>query len=415
MPEGKAHLTVVGSGSRPYREYALEALSKRYRLSALLPAEPTWQRRHLAEWRVVDLDDERAVTSALAELTGPGAGVLTWGEAVLETTARAAEKLGLPHMSPRSASRCRDKYVTRTLLDEAGLPTVRHGLAHSADEAEAIAASIGHPVVIKPRAQAGSIGVVLAADAAEVRAGFTLADGARYGSLPTGHGVMIEEYLMGPEISVDSVVRDGEATCVHVARKRLGFEPYFEEIGHLLAGWRDEPWSDAVRDLVTTAHRALGIELGATHAEVRLTPSGPRLVELNGRLGGDLIPYAARMATGVDLVVAAAELALGRVPDLTPSEDRCVEIRFHYPKFDGTVRRLEIAEAARAPGITHAAALVEPGAGLLLPPRQVIPRLAVLMAAGPDENACAHALNSAVPLIVDDIVPLTEAAAHVLD
>ncbi|MCX5206815.1 ATP-grasp domain-containing protein [Streptomyces sp. NBC_00237] len=415
MPAGKAHLTVVGSGSRPYREYALAALAERYRLSALLPAEPTWQRRYLTDWQVADFGDEQAVTAGLAALSGPGSGVLTWGEAVLETTARAARKLGLAHMSPRAAARCRDKYVMRSLLDDAGLPTVRYGLVHSADEAEAVAARIGHPVVIKPRAQAGSLGVVLAHGAEEVRGAFALAEGARYGTLPTGHGVLVEEYLRGPEISVDSVVRDSVATPVHVARKRLGFSPYFEEVGHLVTGWADAPWAEEVRELVVAAHRALGVELGVTHAELRLTPAGPRLVELNGRLGGDLIPYAARIATGIDLVVAAAELAVGRTPDLTPTVHQCAEVRFCYPAYDGRVDRVDVAEAAAAEGIVHADVLVEPGATLLLPPRQVIPRTAVLLAAGPDEAACARALDAAAPLVVDDIAPLAEATARARD
>ncbi|MFI1568169.1 ATP-grasp domain-containing protein [Streptomyces sp. NPDC020490] len=412
MPEGPPHLTIVGSGSAAYRRYALQSLAERYRLSALLPAEPTWQRPYLADWRVADPADEAALTGALAELTGSGPAVLTWGETVLESTARAAGKLSLRHMSPRSAARCRDKYETRTLLAAAGVSAVRHGLAHTADEAVRIAASIGHPVVLKPRAQAGSIGVVLAADPSAVREGFALAAGAAYGDLPSGVGVLVEEYLVGPEISVDSVVQDGVATPVHVARKRLGFAPHFEEVGHLVTGWGGEPWAGQVRTLVAAAHQVLGIEMGVTHAELRLTPAGPRLVELNGRLGGDLIPYASRLATGVDLVVAAAELALGRTPDLRPDRDGCAEVRFCYPPHDGTVRRVDVERAAAVPGIAHAEVLAAPGTRLLLPPRQVIPRLAVLVASGTDEAACAHALETAVPLVTAEVEPLGEVGTH---
>ena len=411
MPDRTADVIIVGSGGRPYREYAFQALAERYRLSALLPAEPTWQRPYLTEWRVADLGDESAVVAALTELTGPGTGLLTWDETALEMTARAAEKLSLRHMSARAVAHCRDKYQARTLLDAAGLPTVRHGLAHSVEEAERIAETIGYPVVVKPRALAGSVGVVLAADAEELRAGFALAGAAAFSTLPTGHGVLVEEYLRGPEISVDSVVRDGKVTCVHVARKRLGFEPHFEEVGHLVTAWSREPWAQPVRDLTVAAHRALGVELGVTHAEIRLTASGPRLVELNARLGGDLIPYAGRLATGIDLVVAAAELALGRIPDLAPQHDRCAEVRFHYPPYDGTVRRVEVARAASADGIAYAAAIAGPGTTLRLPPRQAIPRLAVLVATGADEAACGRTLDAAGPLVVAEVAPLTGAAA----
>ena len=393
----RPHIILVGSGGQPYREYSFQALAGSYRLSALLPAEPTWQRPYLDGWQVADLEDEGAVGQGLAALLRSDSeeGVLTWDETALEVTALAAEKLALPHMSAQSASRCRDKYLMRSLLSDIGLATVRYGLAGSAAEAVQIAGSIGYPVVVKPRALAGSIGVVRVQDAAAMTDAFELANGATFAALPTGHGVLVEEYLDGPEISVDSVVADCKVTCVQIARKRLGFAPLFEEVGHLVTGWADEPWAQSVRTLVRSAHRALGVELGVTHAEVRLTSKGPRLVELNGRLGGDFIPYIGRCATGIDLVIAAAELSLGHRPHVVADRQRAAEVRFLYPEHDGIVRRVELAGARAVAGITDAAVLAEPGTRLLMPPRQVIPRLAALIAVADDPQACASALDLA--------------------
>jgi biotin carboxylase len=406
VQDSRAHVIVVGSGGQHYREYGFRSLSQRYRVSGLLPAEPTWQRPYLDDWQVADFGDEEAVVKALATLAGPDSGVLTWDETALEATAAAAEKLSLRHMSARAAARCRDKYQTRRLLAEAGLSAVRYGLAHSAEEAEQIAGSLGFPVVVKPRALAGSIGVALATDAAQVRTAFDLAVGAEYATLPTGNGILVEEYLDGPEISVESVVQDGVATCVHVVRKRLGFDPHFEEVGHLVTDWTTEPWAEQVRDLVVAAHRTLGVELGVTHTELRLTSAGPRIVELNGRLGGDLIPYAAWLASGVDMVAAAASLALGQTPDLTRGHERSAEVRFVYPPYDGRVRHVDVTRAATLPGIAHTVVLAEPGSTLLLPPRQAIPRLAALIAVADDEAACVAALDAAAPMVASEIKPL---------
>lgn len=404
----RPHVIVVGSGGRAYREYAFASLQGRYQVSAVLADEPTWQRPYLWSWRTTDLTDEYAVADAILELTGDGglAGVFTWDEIVLETTARAAEKLSMPHMSARSAARCRDKFQTRSLLSAAGVPAVRHGLARSADEAVQIGDELGYPLVVKPRALAGSVGVVLAEDASAVRSAFELAHGAAYATLPTGLGVLLEEFLDGPEVSVDSVVVDGEVTCVHVAQKRLGFAPYFEEVGHLITGWAHEPWADELRDHVVAAHHALGVEYGVTHAEVRLTPRGPRLVELNGRLGGDFIPYVGRLATGIDLVCAAAEISLGRRPDVTALPGRAAEVRFVYPERDVIVGNVETTQAATVSGIEAAKPLAEPGMALRLPPRQAIPRVAALIAAGDDAPACARALDAAVALVAAEVEPL---------
>lgn len=401
------HVIVVGSGGRPYREYSFATLAKHYRVSAVLPSEPTWQHRYISDSTVADLADPDAIAAAVSALARERAetGLLTWDETVLEATAKAAEKLGLPHMSAQAAARCRDKYETRTLLEQAGLASVRHRLVTSAREAVRAAEFFGYPVVVKPRALAGSLGVVRAEDGVAVRRAFALAESSRFADLPTGHGVLIEEYLDGPEISVDSVVFEGRVDCVHVARKRLGFDPYFEEVGHLVTRWSHESWAQPVRELVVQVHRALGVTHGVTHAEIRLTREGPRLVELNGRLGGDLIPFISAMATGMDLVAAAAELALGRRPALAATRSAVAEVRFVYPPHDCVVGSVEVDRAARVPGIAHAAVLAEPGSRLLLPPRHPIPRLAALVAVG-DERDCARALDEAEHAVVTHLEPL---------
>ena len=133
-PRSRPHVIVVGSGGRPYREYAFATLARRYRVSAVLPSEPTWQHRYISESAVADLADPDAIAAAVCARAGgrPETGLLTWDETVLEATAQAAEKLGLPHMSAQAAARCRDKYATRTLLEQAGLASVRHRLVTSA-------------------------------------------------------------------------------------------------------------------------------------------------------------------------------------------------------------------------------------------------------------------------------------------
>ncbi|MET9699668.1 ATP-grasp domain-containing protein [Streptomyces sp. NPDC006529] len=404
-------LIVVGSGGRPYRAYSFASLHARYTLSAVLSAEPDWQREYLDSHVVTDLSDPVAIADAVLALAGPdiaSAAVLTWDETAVEATAAAAAKLGLPHLSAEAASRCRDKYATRTLLAEAGLAAVRHRLVTTADEAALAAAEFGYPVVLKPRALAGSIGVTRADDEGQVRAAFALADGAAFATLPTGHGILVEEYLDGPEISIDSAVHEGEVHIVHVARKRLGFAPYFEEVGHLVAAVDDEPWAEEVRELVTGVHRVLGVSTGVTHAEVRLTSRGPRLIELNARLGGDLIPFISALASGIDLVAAAAELAFGRLPQLTPTRGDTAEVRFVYAADDGLARPLDLTAAAAVPGVAHTAVLAGPGDTLLLPPRQAIPRLAALVAVGPDAAACARILDLAEAAVDHTVDPLPE-------
>lgn len=177
-----------------------------------------------------------------------------------------------------------------------------------------------------------------------------------------------------------------------------------------MAPWRHEPWADAVLSVVTEAHAALGIRTGLTHTELRLTPTGPRVVEVNGRLGGDFIPLLGALATGVDLVAAACDIALGRTPDLTPTRDRCAEVTFVYPPHDGQVRSLDLSAAEAVPGVERAVALAARGTELLLPPRGIVPRLAALLVTGDTPEQCATASARAARAVRADVTPLVTAA-----
>ncbi|MGC5363255.1 ATP-grasp domain-containing protein [Streptomyces sp. DT24] len=410
MSEPRSHLIVVGSRLKAYREYAMASLARRYDIALVTSQEVTWEKSYVSAYRTADTTDAHALRGAVEDLltvTPAGTGLFTWDELSLIATSEVAEQLGLRHLSASAATACRDKYAARGLLDRAGLPGVRHRLAHSVEEASAGAAAIGYPVVLKPRSLAGSMGVTVARDVAELREAYAAVVRTTFPGIRTEAGVLVEEYLQGPEISVDSCVVDGEAEPVFVARKRLGFHPAFEEVGHLVGPWRHEPWAAEVEDLVKAAHRALGVELGLTHTEIRLTPSGCRLIELNGRLGGDLIPHLGALATGIDLPSAGAALASGSRPDLAAAHDRWAEVRFLYPAHDGVLERLELGGAAEVPGVAEIITLAGPGDELLLPPQALTPRTAAVIVVGDDAAGCTAALDRAEA----EVVPVLRGSA----
>ncbi len=90
-------------------------------------------------------------------------------------------------------------------------------------------------MVLKPRGMGASIGVVRAGSPAELDAAFEVAEHAGHGGSPSYEGgVLVEEMITGPEISVDGAVCDGEYRPMFVAHKQVGLAPYFEEIGHVV-------------------------------------------------------------------------------------------------------------------------------------------------------------------------------------
>jgi len=361
-------LVLVESGARAYREHLLRTLAHGHEVWLLSAAEPTWERPYLAGHSTVDTTDVGAMT-ALARPVAPD-GVLTWYEGRTVHTAHLARALDRPGPAPEAVLCCRDKHATRRALAAAGVPGAKSVLVASVAEARAAAERIGYPVVLKARALGGSVGVVLVESADQLARRFRIARGATSPDateVPPGD-VLVEEYLPGAEVSVDVAWWGGTPTIAFVARKEIGFPPYFEEVGHLVDGGDPLLADGALRDLLAAAHAAVGFDTGWTHSEVRLTPDGPKVVEINPRLGGDLIPYVAELATGVEAASPAAAVACGRPPRVEPARRQVAGIRFLYPAGDAIVRAVHVDRARLPSTVEDAAPLAVPGQQLRLPP-----------------------------------------------
>jgi biotin carboxylase len=396
-------LLVVGSGNRNYREYVLRAAAREHRLWLVQPDPVTWQAPHLAGHSTVDTSDSAAVAAVAADQQV--AGILCYDEMRVEQAAAAAHALGLPGPAPEAVAACRDKWRTRKLLDTAGLG-VRSMAVHDQASATSAAAGIGYPVVVKPRNQGASRGVRLVSRPDDLAPAVSAALAETWPGIPTPQRpVLVEEYLDGPEVSVDSLVYRGAVTPVVIARKRVGYPPAFEEIGHDLDA-ADPLFEDCrLRDVLSRAHAALGFDHGVTHTELRLTPAGPRVVEVNARLGGDLIPYAGMLATGIDMAAATARLTRGVFTNPRRRHAGHAAIRFLYPDTDCSVAAVHVDRSALPPQIRFASPVAEPGELLRLPPRGFAERYAVLIAAGDRPDRLEHALDRGAACVRLEVQP----------
>ncbi|WP_243274270.1 ATP-grasp domain-containing protein, partial [Streptomyces albus] len=243
-----------------------------------------------------------------------------------------------------------------------------------------------------------STGVVLVTAPEGLARAFRLARGATApGAVEVAPGdVLVEEYLDGPEISVDAAWYRGRMVPAFTARKECGFAPYFEETGHLVDA--SDPLQDdpAVLDVVARAHEAVGFTTGWTHTELRLTAQGPKVVEINARIGGDRIPDIGRLALGTDAALTAARLACGAAPDIRPDRRGAAAVRFLYPEADCLARTVRIDSRALPASVVEAVPIALPGQELRLPPHgHVSGRYALLTAAGGTPEGCRAELDKA--------------------
>lgn len=407
---------VIGSGEPFSRQYLLEGVARWADVLLLDPAPITWQKPFLRDGRSVDFGDQTAVLAAAKGLASAHRvdGVLTWDEKLVVPAARIAQGIGIAAMPLDAAIACRDKAEQRDRFEHAGVPSARHRLVSTAAKARSAAAELGYPVIIKPRSRAASVGVRVVADEAELMAAFEFIcqvdrnGAAAYGGF--GDGVLVEELLRGPEISVDSWVLNGQVTPFVAASKQTGFRPYFVETGHVVEAKLEHSVMRDVWNVVTAANHALGIDRCVTHTELVLSADGPRVVEVNGRLGGDLIPYLRELVTpGFSAGRIAAQVAVGAVPAKIPEASGAAGVHFVYPRSDMRFERLSVSAGLRDAGWVHEIAQVcNPGEELRVPPGGFLDRAAYCVVTGGEPAVVAERLAFASAQMTAMGTPLSD-------
>ncbi|HEX4728595.1 MAG TPA: ATP-grasp domain-containing protein [Jatrophihabitans sp.] len=327
----------------------------------VLVADPD-RYRYLAEDAVdfvqTNTADPQALRRAVVELPGRVAGVTSSSEYFIATACELARDLGLPHPDPEAIRGCRDKAGQRAVTQAAGVPGPRFAKVSTADQAVAAARRLGLPVVVKPVSGSGSVGVRLCADLAELRSAALALLGATPSAILEQSAVLVEQYLAGPEYSVETFDRQ----LVGITAKQLGPEPHFIETGHDFPASLTAEQDQAIRDVTVRALTALGLGWGPAHVELRLTRGGPYLVEVNPRLAGGMIPALVRQATGIDLIALTVARTAGRPIRIRPERARYASIRFLVGTRDGRLGgSADTTAAAGCPGVVAAELLDRPG------------------------------------------------------
>jgi hypothetical protein len=267
-------------------------------------------------------------------------GLLTFSEHRMEITSSIAAALSIPYWhSPAVTGRLVDKLQQRRTFAEAGLDDLPFAPVAGAADLDAALAAVGLPAVLKPRRGPGGRIVRRLDTLSDARAAVAACSAAAPGA-----GLLVEALLpgdsaaAGPQwgdyVSVETAVHRKECQRLCVTGKFPLVEP-FRQRGSFVPHTLDPPLAERAEGLAEAAIRALGISDGIVHTKLKLTADGPRLIEVDGRLGG-LVGDVVRRGSGFDLVVAAMRLALGLpVPD--------------PPRFDGVTYQYALLTPAGPP------------------------------------------------------------------
>lgn len=245
-------------------------------------------------------------------------GVITFVDDHLILAAELATRLGLVGHRPEVAATIANKRRQREALRAVGVPGPRFwGLDASMSPAalRAAAGAVSYPAVLKPAYGSGSRGIVAVRSAQELTASYR----------PEIEQLVEEHLVDDPKrdarfasyLSVESVVSAGWISHAALTGRFPLADPY-RETGNFIPAAVPDGELEELLDVTADAIRALGITDAVVHTEIKLTPEGPRVIELNGRLGGRP-PFVLASVSDLNLFQVACRVALGdrvRLPGL---------------------------------------------------------------------------------------------------
>jgi len=286
-------------------------------------------------------------------------GVITVGTDASRTVAAVANALGLPGNKFEDAEASTNKIKMRRRFQEFNVPSPNFRSVWTLQDAFQAATELGSwPLVMKPSDNMGARGVMRIDSKENIPEAFHRAKEAS----PSGE-LIIEEFMDGPELSIDALIWDGNITFAGIADRVIGFEPFFVEIGHTMPSALPQEMIDDACDVMKRGIDALGLTIGAAKGDIKVTSKGAMIGELASRLsGGFMSSHTFPLSTGISSIKAALEIAMGMPP--TETEPRFQKVAVERAVFcePGQVRGITGIEAAqKAKGVADVVVHIRPG------------------------------------------------------
>lgn len=359
------------------------------------------------EFLAVDLRDPQGILAELARRGRALLGVFTAGTDFSLSVAIIANALGLPGISPESARAASDKALMRRSLAAAGirgplfLELRRDGFERST--LDRFLSEVSFPLVVKPADNMGSRGV----RKLESQEGLGEAIEGAFRYSVSGR-IILEEFIKGPEYSIDTLFWKGELLCWGIATRHVKFPPYFVEMGHSIPSDLEPEQEAKVLDLMRNVASALSIRDGALKGDIFWGPDGPIVGEVAARLsGGYMSGWTLPYAYGFNITRAAIRIACGQDPDLTvpdslPGRSSVERAVVSFPGLVKTLR--ELGEIRGLPGFRNWFPRTGPGKRMSFP-RNNVEKAGNFIFSGEDLASTARLAQTACARLLIELDP----------
>ncbi len=377
----------------PERKAALFAARQLgYQVVLLADSIPTFGKELFTAVEIVDTYDWDQALSAARKIAQRFQihGVVTWSDRDVELVAQIGQALDLPAPSPVAAQKARNKFIMKQAL--AHLPGVvpRHERVRTWSELETAIQAIGFPAILKPTGASASKGIFELHQSSDLHTAFTvLQDFAQPAVDPIfrtyGAEFILEEFMSGPEVSVEGWIFQGHVEVVGITDKKTT-DPFHLEYQHIYpSALPDADQRDIIAKTIQVI-KTLDLNNCAFHLEGKLTPHGFRLIEIAARIGGDYITsHLIPLSTGINFYAQVIRVVTGQQPHLETTSHLYTGARFLLANSEGTFGGFNgIEHALHQFSVEHFFLESLPGATIQLPPHHFgAQRVAAVLARHP--------------------------------
>lgn len=278
-------------------------------------------------------------------------GVMTLAtDMPMRSVAAVAKEMNLIGIDEDTALRATNKVEMRVALQAAKVPIPKFFKAANEEEYIKAVKEFSVPFIVKPADSSGSRGIFEVLDITNQE---LIQEAYKYcRPFSTVGDVVVEEYMNGPEVSVETLSIDGECHVIQITDKLTTGAPHYVEMGHSQPTRHKKELVERIGEVAKAANKAIGITNGPSHTEIIITSEGPKIVEIGARLGGDNITtHLVPLSTGINMVECCIKIALGEHPDIKPRWEKGAAIRY-FEQHAGIVKNIDgIEEAKQIPGI----------------------------------------------------------------
>lgn len=259
-------------------------------------------------------------------------------EVAMNVMGRLNDELGLSGITREQAIRATNKHLMREAFERGGAPSPKSILTKSVEDAWTQFQKLDGDGILKPSRNSGSRGIAKVIKSGRDEENTSKENFCRLYDVALNESrdksVLLEQFIEGPEFSIEIIVWNGRVNVLTVTDKKTTGTPHFVELGHNQPSCYSADEVETLKAAAVAGVKALGVNNCACHAEAKLMDGKAYLMEIGARLGGDFISTElTHLSTGIDMVAAAIDVALGTEPDLGIKEKpKGVCIRYFCPK-----------------------------------------------------------------------------------